>query len=90
MSNLYNIAAERVFQLLDETRQKWKTETLHLPSLSPNDDFRAVNPEFPALCDRVNEELQYELSDHQCSWAVLMFWKHTWPEYLAAVRSYEN
>jgi len=38
---------------------------------SPWDEFCAVNPNAQQLAYQVNSELDYELSEFQCSWAVI-------------------
>lgn len=96
-SSEYVATAERLFQLLDETRDSWVDTVEYPQSFSPNADFRKGNPGFAALVERVNAEFDFEMSDRQCSWAVLSFLRNTWANYLAVgprladtIRAMEN
>lgn len=76
MSEKYNATCVRLVQLLNETPGKWDTACVLMDrnySISPNDCFREKNPDFGTLVQKVNDEFQYEMSDWQCSWAVLTF-----------------
>jgi hypothetical protein len=71
-STQYQQARERMLAVLNEyapvlSKIEWRGRCF------PWDDFCKANPGAQALADRVNRELNYELSENQCSWAVVAF-----------------
>lgn len=67
----YEQAAEHLLNVL--MLHKDTLKTINWLQRSPWDEFCAVNPDAQQLADQVNSELDYELSEHQCSWAVVHF-----------------
>ena len=81
MSEKYNLTCERLWELLEAQRPKWKTEGVDLKQPFPADQFAAANPSFMPLVEQVQNEFKYEMSEFQCSWAVVSYMHDSWEDY---------
>ena len=75
MSKLFNRGAERLWEKIEYRRNEFNMDCLDDQSIFPWDTFCKANPNARKLADEVNSELDYELSEFQCSWAVMMAYR---------------
>ena len=75
MSELYNKAAERLWEKVEFGREGFNMDCLDDKLVFPWDQFCKANPNARKLATEVNSELNYELSEAQCSWAVMMSYR---------------
>lgn len=73
----YNRAAERLWEKLEAHRGKYQMICLRPGDFAPWDKFCERNPEARGLAAEVNKEMNYELSEYQCSWAVVRAYSNT-------------
>jgi hypothetical protein len=72
----YNRARERLWEVLEQNRSALVIPELRDPSgkiAFPYDAFCKANPSVRELAKQVQDELHYELSENQASWAVMKF-----------------
>jgi hypothetical protein len=67
----YNEAAERLWEKLLYYRPKLDFSVVDLAKPFPLDQMTKRNPLVKSLVAEVNRELSYELSEAQCSWAIV-------------------
>lgn len=67
----YSQAAERLLERLEAHRGEYDSDCLE--GDFPWDSFCERNPSARGLLKEVQDELDYELSEKQCSWAVVRF-----------------
>ena len=72
MTERYNQAAERLWEKIEFHRGEYDMKCLEPREFSPWDKFCERNPSAKDLARQVDKELNYELSETQCSWAVIM------------------
>ncbi len=73
---LYNLAAERLWEKIEFRWGELKIGCLDDLEASPWDKFCKFNPMVKKLAEEVESELNYELSEFQCSWAVKKFYNN--------------
>ena len=71
MSENYNRSAERLWEKLAYYRNEFDLNCVDLKKPFPLDQFSARNPKILDLMKEVEQEFGYELSERQCSWAVV-------------------
>ncbi len=76
MSELYNQAAERLWEKIEFGREGFKMDCLDDKLVFPWDQFCKANPDAKKLAIEVDSELNCELSEAQCSWAVMMAYRN--------------
>lgn len=69
---LYDTAAERLWEKIEFRREGFDMDCVDDRVAFPWDQFSRANPTAEVLAAEVNSELNYELSEAQCSWAVNM------------------
>ena len=71
ISPKYNQAAERLWEKIEAHRGEYDMDCLGSRNFTW-DNFCEKNPDAKGLVREVLEELNYNLSESQCSWAVIM------------------
>jgi hypothetical protein len=71
VSEMYNRAAERLWEKIEAHRGDYDIAMAWREKF-PWDAFCTRNPSARELANEVRQELNYELSETQCSWAVVM------------------
>ena len=78
MDSKYNQVCERLWEKMEFYRDKLNFDTIDLGEPFPWDQFVAANPELAKkLGNEVQDELNYQMSEFQGSWAVFMALKRS-------------
>jgi len=75
MTGLYNTAAEMVLQYMAGHKEDFEG---HIPNFSepfPVDQVAKTQPLIKEIAAAVDKELDYQLSEFQCSWAISAFYR---------------
>lgn len=75
MTNLYNKTSERLWEKLEYHKNKIDASCVNFKEPFPIDQLVEKNPMITTLIHEVQDEYKYEMSEFQCSWAVVQFIK---------------
>lgn len=80
-NSLYNVTSERFWEKLEYNRDKINIDCINFKEPFPIDQLVKKYPFVSDLIKEVEEEYNYQMSEFQCSWAVVAFYRNDMDKY---------